>query len=111
MADIIVSEEEAIKQLLGEELESRVRTILREFGFSAQQANKDKSSKNWLPIEEAKKIVPIKSKKKWKELRDQAQVDFAKVGKGFIYEIESLRNYILTKSTITKNKNHERNRK
>ncbi len=111
MAEIIVSEKEAIKQLLGEELDIRIRSILKEFGFSTQQEDRDKKKENWLNIEAAKKIVPIKSKKKWKELRDEAQVDFAKVGKGFIYEIGSLHNYIINHSTITKSKKNEKHRK
>lgn len=100
MAEIL----ETIKQVLGEEMETRMRFILREFGLCPIYENKKKVEDEWVNIVEAKKVVPIKSKKKWKELRDEAQVDFAKVGKGFIYEINSLQNYILNHSSITKRK-------
>lgn len=95
---------EVIKKEFGEVIETRMRNVLREFGLYPIGENKKKVEEDWVNIVEAKKIVPIKSKKKWKELRDEAQVDFAKVGKGFIYEINSLHNYILNHSTITKRK-------
>jgi hypothetical protein len=104
MAEIL----ETIKQVLGEEMETRMRSVLREFGLCPINENKKKVEDEWVNIVEAKKVVPIKSKKKWKELRDEAQVDFAKVGKGFIYEIGSLHNYILNHSTITKTKSKKK---
>jgi hypothetical protein len=111
MAEIIIIEKETIRQLFVEELGTAMRSVLTEFGLSPPSTNTKMSKGGWLGIEEAKKIVPIKSKKKWKQLRDEAQIDFAKVGKGFIYEISSLHNYILNHSTITKTKSDEKRRK
>jgi len=105
MAEIIL---DTIKQELGNEMENRMRSVLREFGLCAVIENNKKVEEGWVNILEAKKIVPIKSKKKWKELRDEAQVDFAKVGKGFIYEINSLHKYIVNHSTITKTKSKKK---
>ena len=60
MAEIL----ETIKQVLGEEMETRMRSILREFGLCPINENKKKVEDEWVNIVEAKKVVPIKSKKK-----------------------------------------------
>lgn len=98
---IIVSEEDSIRKIISEEVAANMRSILRELGVLAKDTG-GKPDAEWLSIEDAKKIVPIKSKKKWKEVRDKALINFAKVGKGFIYEKESLEKYILSISSKNK---------
>lgn len=96
---------------IGQDVETRFRCVLREFGLVSSNEVKKGGEKEWLGIEDAKKVVPIKSKKKWKELRDENLIDFAKVGKGYIYEANSLRSYLLSHSTITKANGNEKQRK
>ena len=98
---IIVSEEDSIRKIISEEVAANMRSILREMGVLAKDTG-GKPAAEWLSIEDAKKIVPIKSKKKWKEVRDKTLINFARVGKGFIYEKESLEKYILNISSKTK---------
>lgn len=100
-----------IVQQIGEEIENRFRSVLMEFGLSPKAGDNKKKATGWLSIEDAKKIVPIKSKKKWKQIRDECRVNFARVGKGYIYEVESLHNYIVEHSTITKAKGNGKGRK
>lgn len=61
---------------------------------------------DWLDLVEAKKIVPIKSKKKWKSIRDNGDVDFTKAGKGYLYQRKSLLHYMIKNSSIKTNKNY-----
>lgn len=95
---------------IGQDIETRFRCVLREFGLVSMHEIKKAGEKEWLSIEEAQKIVPIKSKQKWKRLRDEKLIDFAKVGKGYIYEITSLRNYLINHSTITQTKGNGKRR-
>ena len=65
--------------------------------------NPDEES--WIGIEKAKNIINVVSKKKWKELRDNSEVDFVKSGKSFLYYKPSLNNYLRKNSTIKKRNN------
>jgi hypothetical protein len=109
--EIIISEKESIRKILGEEIEVRFQNFLREFCYGGRREELSNNTAKWLDIEAAKKILPYKSKKKWKELREMAEVEFAKVGRGFFYEFHSLHNYIIKQSTITKSTKRASKRK
>lgn len=110
MAEIIVTDKDSIRKIIGEEIEVRFQNFLREFCYGGRREELSNNAAKWLDIEAAKKIVPFKSKKKWKELRDMAEIEFAKVGRGFFYEFHSLHNYIIKHSTITKSIKNARKR-
>jgi hypothetical protein len=84
----------AIEPLVKEVLMDFIR-LLKIDGFNFGQDE-------WVPLLEAQKILPLKSRKKWKELRDLAQVDFTRAGKGFVYHKPSLIKYLEKNSTIRK---------
>ena len=65
--------------------------------------NPDQSSNSeWLSLEEAKKILHYQSKKKWKALRDNGEIEFSRIGKPFVYKKESLFKYIDKRSNSIK---------
>ncbi len=57
-------------------------------------------AQDWISINEAKKILGYESKKKWKNLRDSGQVDFAQFGRAYKYYRPSLIRLIENNSTI-----------
>ena len=101
---IIVSETDEIRKIISQEVELNIRNVFREFGITNKSILSPIDQLEWLPIEQAKLIVPIKSKKKWKELRDTCQVHFTKAGKGFLYDRKSLIDYLNNNSTLKKSK-------
>lgn len=58
----------------------------------------------WITLAEAKKILGYESKKKWKELRDTGQIDFAQIGRPFKYYKPSLIKFLEKNSTLKSNK-------
>ncbi len=102
----MVVEKETLRKIISEEVEAKMRWLFREIGFSSQVMRPGGNDPEWLNIEEAKRIVPYKSRRSWKLLRDHGKIDFAKVGKGFIYNKQSLVDYIYANSTITQVKRH-----
>lgn len=54
----------------------------------------------WLELKQAQLILPYKSKKKWKELRDCNAIDFSIHGRRYLYYRESLLKYISKNSTL-----------
>jgi hypothetical protein len=83
---ILVKDSEAYLALV-EEIKAEIRNAVRE-------AKSGDNVEEWVNIEEAKKILGFTSKKKWKQLRDRAEIDFAKIGKPFVYSRKSLLDYI-----------------
>lgn len=67
------------------------------------------NAERWLLIAEAKKILPFESKKKWKSLRDNLEIEFSKPGRQFLYLESSLLAYLKNHSTI-KNSNQKHKR-
>lgn len=99
MPNLLLADLEELEKVLAPMIESAVCNLLKKLNH--QQTNQDPE---WLPLVEAKKVLPIQSKKKWKQLRDQADIDFAKAGKGFVYNRVSLIRYLEKNSTIRSKK-------
>ncbi len=57
-------------------------------------------AQDWISINEAKQILGYESKKKWKNLRDSGQVDFALFGRAYKYHRPSLIRLIENNSTL-----------
>ncbi len=65
---------------------------------------KGNSCDRWLRLEQAKAILPFSSKKKWKSLRDNLEIEFSKPGREFLYLETSLQAYLKRNSTIKNQK-------
>ena len=63
--EVIVLDSEAFEQIKLE-LKSYVKQALKEFMQEKQMTE----SSDWIPIEEARKLLPYKSKTTWQNLRD-----------------------------------------
>ena len=64
--------------------------------------NPQASNSEWLSLDEAKKILHYQSKKKWKSLRDNGEIEFSRIGKPFVYKKASLLQYIDKRSNSIK---------
>ncbi len=82
-----------LRNLIREELHSKVLSTQHE---TADEGNESR----WIKIEEAKKIVPIVSKRKWQELRDRGEIVFCKPGKNILYETKSLYDFLQRQSNL-----------
>jgi len=91
MAELIVIESKAYDKLQDEQIE-RFKKALIEAKLEVSQIMADKT--NMLPLEEAMKILPYKSKTKWQQMRDSGQIEFSKFGRKILYSRQSLLNYI-----------------
>ena len=49
---------------------------------------------DWIPTDEAKKLLGIKSKSKMQQLRDYGEIVFTKPGKIILYSKKSIINYL-----------------
>lgn len=72
------------------------------FGFVKKAINEVLAEKkaaegsDWIPIEEAKKLLPYKSKTSWQKFRDTGTIDFtqSKSGRNIMYSRKSIINYL-----------------
>jgi hypothetical protein len=99
----IVTESAEILNMIDQTIESKMRSLFLEFGITKNNTSVGHENE-WINLEDAKRILPIKSRKKWKELRDYAKINFAKAGKGFVYQRSSLEDYLINSSTVPKSK-------
>jgi len=88
---VIVDEEAFLQKLV---------TILRPSAEPKTLVKDKEAMPEWLLIGEAKKILPYQSKKKWRQLRDNHEIEFSTHGRQFLYNKQSLLVYILKKSTL-----------
>jgi hypothetical protein len=92
---------------LSAEFDSFREEIREEFRKLASDLRKGSvtGDAEWVSLHEAKLILGYQSKKKWKELRDTCQVDFAQVGRAFKYHRGSLIKLIEMNSTLKSQRN------
>lgn len=89
--DVIVIDSVAYK-LLKEELFQQFKKTLAE--VKNEFLLKSNPENDWITIEEAKKIMPYKSKVKWKELRTSGKIKFTRFGRKIKYSKQSLMNFL-----------------
>ena len=89
---VVIIDEEAFLQKLA--------AMLRPSAEPKVLAKDKEAMPEWLLLKEAKKILPYQSKKKWRQLRDNHEIEFSTHGRQFLYNKESLLVYILKKSTL-----------
>ena len=94
--EVIVLDSEAFEQIKLE-LKSYVKQALKEFMQEKQMAE----SSDWITIEEARKLLPYKSKTTWQNLRDTGTIVFSQPpnSRNILYSKKSIINY-LNKNTI-----------
>lgn len=69
-------------------------------GFVKEALNEVIASKlleresDWIPISEAKKLLPLKSKTSWQKLRDTGAIQFSQFGRIIMYSRISIIKYI-----------------
>ncbi len=96
MENIFFVIESFLRKLIFEEVSKVLRSSKL---FSEDMIN---TEDDWVSLEEAKKIIPITSKRKWQELRDTGEIIFSKAGRSYLYSVSSLRNYLLKRSNSKK---------
>jgi len=98
--EVIIIDSEAFEALKCELDEIVARALSRVLKNAS-----DEDKMDWIPIDEAMKILPYRSKAKWQELRDRGKVTFSKLGRKILYSRKSLlafveRNNIKAQSTV-----------
>lgn len=85
--EIIVFEKEAYYRLQ--------RELIRMFQDALKEATSKKDSDNdWLSEEEASKLLPYKSKKKWHQLRNSGSIRFMQFGRKICYSRKSILDFM-----------------
>ena len=87
--NVIVFEENAYYAILREVIVYVRNNLLLE-----NQKNKVEKEDDWIPLEEAKKILNVKSKTKMQQLRNSGEIVFTKYGRKIKYSRTSLNNFL-----------------
>lgn len=88
---VIILESEAF-ELLKAEFKNYVKQALREFMLEKQVAE----SSDWIPIDEARKLLPYKAKSTWQNLRDTGTIVFTQSqnSRNILYSRKSILAYL-----------------
>ena len=89
--EVIIIESEAYKRLL-EEQAKIIRKGVADAILDLQQKNV--AEQDWLTIEQARKLLPYRSKTRWQELRDQRLIEFTNFGRKIMYSRKSIQEFI-----------------
>jgi hypothetical protein len=89
--NVIILDSDAYNQLLNE-LFGRFKKALKE--AQTEALSKNNPEDDWISQEAAKKLLPYKSKAKWKELRISGSVIFSKFGRKIRYSKKSILNFL-----------------
>lgn len=89
--NVIVLDSQAFEQLKLE-LKGYVKQALSEFLLEKQLAE----SSDWITIDDAKKLLPYKSKSTWQNLRDTGVIEFSQFpnSRNILYSKKSILNYL-----------------
>ncbi len=92
--NVIILQSEAFEQLKIE-LKSYVKQALNEF----MKQQKTVQESDWIPIEEARKLLPYKSKTTWQKLRDTGAIVFSQPEPSgiILYSRKSIQAYLESK--------------
>ena len=89
--EVIIIESEAYKRLL-EEQAKIIRKAVADAIMDLQQNSS--TDQDWLTIEQARKLLPYRSKTRWQELRDQRLIEFTNFGRKIMYSRKSIQEFI-----------------
>ena len=89
--ELIVIESAAYNKLL-EEQAKIIRKAVADAILDMQQNTS--ADQDWLTIEQARKLLPYRSKTRWQQLRDQKKVEFTKMGRKILYSRKSIQEFI-----------------
>jgi hypothetical protein len=92
--EIIVIQSEAFNLLLTT-MEDRIKAAVRK----ALEEKNSSDQSDWLTIQDARKLLPFKSKTSWQKLRDHGEIEFSQFGRKIMYSRKSIISY-LTKNKI-----------
>jgi len=89
--EVIVLNSDAFEQLKAE-FKGYVKQALKEFMQEKQMTE----SSDWIPIVEARKLLPYKSKTTWQNLRDTGTIVFSQPpnSRNILYSKKSIINYL-----------------
>lgn len=84
---IVVNKEglEEFTTQLAEKLTEKIKEIL---------LSKEDESSDWISEEEARKILPIRSKTTWQNMRNKGKINFTQFGRKILYSKKSLLAYL-----------------
>jgi hypothetical protein len=106
MIEVTIKLDEVTKQYISSELEALFEKYF--MGITKHHKPQNDDAEVWLSLAQAKQILSISSRKKWKQLRDERRIDFAKVGRGFVYSSKSINDYLDAISSKRKTKVNRR---
>ena len=89
--EVIIIESEAYKRLLEEQAKIIRKAVADAIMDLQQNASTDQ---DWLTIEQARKLLPYRSKTRWQELRDQRLIEFTNFGRKIMYSRKSIQEFI-----------------
>lgn len=92
--EVIILHSEAYQAIL-KELKLYVKAALVEVINEKKQAE----SSDWISIDEAKKLLPYKSKTSWQKFRDEGIIKFSQSGRTIVYSRKSILEF-LNKNTV-----------
>ena len=88
--EVIVLDSAAFEQLK-KEIQHLVKQGIKEVVADLKLAE----SEDFIPLKEAQKILPYKSKTTWQEFRDKGIIEFTQMGRKILYSKKSIIAYII----------------
>lgn len=93
--ELIVLQSEAFEQL-----KLDMKSMIKQAVMDARLELAKKEEEDLIDWEEAKKILPYKSKSSWQQFRDSGQIKFEQIGRKIMYSRKSLVEFLKQKNKL-----------
>ena len=87
--EVIVLDSEAFKALK-QEIKGLVKQAIAEL----LEEKKSEAESDWIPLPDAKKLLPFKSKTSWQKIRDNGEIKFTQFGRKILYSRKSIYEFL-----------------
>ena len=87
--EVIVLDSDAYQQLKLE-----IKGFVKQAILEVLAEKKSADNSDWIPLGEAQKLLPFKSKTSWQKLRDTGTIMFTQFGRKIMYSQKSIIDYL-----------------
>ncbi|MBA3901039.1 MAG: helix-turn-helix domain-containing protein [Bacteroidetes bacterium] len=75
-------------------LKKEFKTYVKQAVAEVLADKKVAEDSDWIPLEDAQKLLPFKSKTSWQKLRDTGKIKFTQFGRKIMYSRKSIIEYL-----------------
>jgi hypothetical protein len=87
----LITFDSAVFEALKREIKGYVKEAVAE--LLIEKAERHQS--DWIPLSEAKKLLPFKSKTSWQKIRDNGEIKFTQFGRKILYSRNSINEFLI----------------